>query len=168
MSVSRRHFLKYCAGSATVLGLEFSNLGTLEKVLAAAKRPVAPSYPISQDVQTTLDQAVIFSGSPVLAKPSTDTWASIYPCQISLYTQNEYGEWTYNNNPPGVPYCGIDMNGGFTSSVVARSIGRDAFDFFHHERHTYLRQRKPGSIVLQLLPISISRHTIIRGSCRAA
>jgi len=59
MSVSRRHFLKYCAGSATVLGLEFSNLGTLEKVLAAANRPRRPSYPISDVVYTTLDRTVV-------------------------------------------------------------------------------------------------------------
>ena len=59
MSVSRRHFLKYCAGSATVLGLEFSNLGTLEKVLAAAKRPRQPSYPISDVIYTTLDRTVV-------------------------------------------------------------------------------------------------------------
>jgi metallophosphoesterase (TIGR03768 family) len=122
MSVSRRHFLKYCAGSATVLGLEFSNLGTLEKVLAAAKRPIAPSYPISQDVQTTLDRTVIASGSPVLPNPLAEppAYASIYPCQITLYTQNDYGEWV--QNPEGVPagppfpYCAIDMNSGLVTS----------------------------------------------------
>ena len=65
MSVSRRHFLKYCAGSATVLGLEFSNLGTLEKVLAAARRPRLPSYPISDVIYTTLDRTVV----PQVPKP---------------------------------------------------------------------------------------------------
>ena len=81
MSVSRRHFLKYCAGSATVLGLEFSNLGTLEKVLAAAKRPRRPSYPISDVVYTTLDRTV----APIaLASGRTRPF-----CRVSsLYTPN--------------------------------------------------------------------------------
>ena len=105
MSFSRRHFLKYCAGSAAALGLEFSSLGPLgRQVLAAGKRPPAPSYPISQDVQTTLDRTVIASltpGSSVLPNPLAvpPTYASIYPCQISLYTQNGYGEWVQNQQP---------------------------------------------------------------------
>src|SRR5208337_204851 len=84
MSVSRRHFLKYCAGSATVLGLEFSNLGTLEKVLAAAKRPRRPSYPISNVIYTTLDRTVV---------PTTPGSTILQPCQLSLYAPNGYGEW---------------------------------------------------------------------------
>jgi metallophosphoesterase (TIGR03768 family) len=111
MSVSRRHFLKYCAGSATVLGLEFSSFGPFgRQVLAAAKRPSVPSYPISRDVQTTLDTTVVTSGTPVLPNPLADppAYASIYPCQISLYAQNEYGEWALN--PEGAPYCKIDMH----------------------------------------------------------
>jgi metallophosphoesterase (TIGR03768 family) len=122
MTVSRRYFLKYCAGSAAALGLEFSSLGPLgRKALAAG----AISYPISKDVQTTLDRTVIASGKPVLPDPLADppTYASIYPCEISLYTQNQYGEWA--QNPEGIPagpkspYCAIDMNTGlvFTPSV---------------------------------------------------
>ena len=119
MTVSRRYFLKYCAGSAAALGLEFSTLGTLEKALAAGGNLIAPpTYPISKDVQTTLDRTVIASGSPVLPDPLANppTYASIYPCQISLYTKKGYGEWV--QNPEGIPagpespYCAIDMNSG--------------------------------------------------------
>lgn len=39
MNVTRRDFLKYCVGSAAALGLEFSALGTLEKVLATGGGP---------------------------------------------------------------------------------------------------------------------------------
>ena len=112
MSFSRRHFLKYCAGSAAAMGLELSSLGPLgRKVLAAG----AISYPISRDVQTTLVRTVVASGSPVLPNPLADppTYAKIYPCQISLYTQNQYGEWLQNDGIPtgqGVDYCTIDMN----------------------------------------------------------
>jgi NiFe hydrogenase small subunit HydA len=39
VSVSRRDFLKYCIGSATVLGLDFTMLGRLEKALSAGGGP---------------------------------------------------------------------------------------------------------------------------------
>ena len=122
MSVSRRRFLKYCAGSAAALGLELSSLGPLgRKALAGG----AISYPISKDVQTTLVRTVISSGSPVLPDPypptgPPPTYASIYPCQISLYTQNQYGEWAQNPTGipagPAFPYCAIDMNTGVATS----------------------------------------------------
>ncbi len=35
MKVTRRNFLKYCIGSAAALGLEFSTVGRLQKLLAA-------------------------------------------------------------------------------------------------------------------------------------
>lgn len=40
MKVTRRDFLKYCAGSAAALGLEASVLGSLEKALAAGGTPI--------------------------------------------------------------------------------------------------------------------------------
>jgi len=126
MSVSRRHFLKYCAGSAAALGLEFSSLGPLgRQVLAAGKRPPAPSYPISQDVQTTLVRTVIASGSPVLPNPLADppTYASIYPCEISLYTQNSYGEWVQNQS---APYQKIDMNSSISTVPLTAQPGPSA------------------------------------------
>ena len=67
MNILRRDFLKYCAGSAAALGLEFSSLGTLEKS-ACCRRNL--SYPISKDVDTTLDRTVIALGSPPLEYPN--------------------------------------------------------------------------------------------------
>jgi metallophosphoesterase (TIGR03768 family) len=119
MSILRRDFLKYCAGSAAALGLELSPLG---KALAAGGASPAPTYPISTDVQTTLDRTVIALGSPVVANPQAvpPTWASIYPCQITLYTQNGYGEWVQDAKGipagPKVPYCAIDMDSGLVTS----------------------------------------------------
>jgi metallophosphoesterase (TIGR03768 family) len=108
MTVSRRHFLKYCAGSAAALGLEFSSLGPLgRKALAAGGNP---SYPISTDVKTTLDRAVI--ANPKYTPPLGPN-ATVYPCEISLYTANEYGVWVQNQ---GIPYCGIDMNSGLITT----------------------------------------------------
>ena len=108
MTVSRRHFLKYCAGSAAALGLEFSSLGPLgRKVLAAGGNP---SYPISTDVQTTLVRTVI--ADPQYTPPLGPN-ATIYPCEISLYTANQYGEWVQG---PKYPYCGIDMNSGLITT----------------------------------------------------
>ena len=127
MSVSRRHFLKYCAGSATVLGLEFSNLGTLEKVLAAAKRPRQPSYPISDVVYTTLERTVA---------PTTPGATILQPCQLSLYVPNGYGEWIkddegYPDGPPS-PYMSPDMASGTVSphSVTDPSVAAMLLTFF--------------------------------------
>ena len=108
MTVSRRYFLKYCAGSAAALGLEFSSLGPLgRKALAAG----AISYPISKDVQTTLVRTVI--ANPEYSPPLGPN-ALVYPCEISLYKQNHYGEWAQNPtgipSGPGCPYYAIDMN----------------------------------------------------------
>ncbi|MGA2224011.1 MAG: TIGR03768 family metallophosphoesterase [Syntrophobacteraceae bacterium] len=94
MSVSRRHFLKYCAGSATVLGLEFSNLGTLEKVLAAAKRPRLPSYPISDVIYTTLDRTVVPQVPNAPYPPPYPSPEFVMPGQLARYAPNGYGVWT--------------------------------------------------------------------------
>ncbi|MGA2403293.1 MAG: TIGR03768 family metallophosphoesterase [Syntrophobacteraceae bacterium] len=100
--------MKYCAGSAAALGLEFSSLGPLgRKALAAGGNP---SYPISTDVKTTLDRAVI--ANPKYTPPLGPN-ATVYPCEISLYTANEYGVWVQNQ---GIPYCGIDMNSGLITT----------------------------------------------------
>ena len=108
MTVSRRHFLKYCAGSAAALGLELSSLGPLgRKALAAGGNM---SYPISKDVKTTLDRTVIAKSLYCRIHWDPPTYATIYPCEISLYTKNGYGEWV--QNPEGIPagpkspYCG--------------------------------------------------------------
>ncbi|MGO9312493.1 MAG: TIGR03768 family metallophosphoesterase [Syntrophobacteraceae bacterium] len=129
MSVSRRHFLKYCAGSATVLGLEFSNLGTLEKVLAAAKRPRQPSYPISDVVYTTLQRTV----KPYALAPDTPV---LLPSQLALYAPNGYGEWItdgegYPDGPPFL-YMSPDMATGVVSnqSVTDPSVAAMLLTFF--------------------------------------
>jgi metallophosphoesterase (TIGR03768 family) len=128
MKVLRRDFLKYCVGSVAALGLESSSLGPLgRKVLAAEK---AISYPISKDVKTTLDRTVIALGSP-----AEGPHAMIYPCQISLYTKNGYGEWV--QKPEGIPagpkspYCAIDMNSGLiTSPSVPDPLATKLLSFF--------------------------------------
>ena len=109
MSVSRRHFLKYCAGSATVLGLEFSNLGTLEKVLAAAKRPTAPSYPISDIIYTTLDRTVVPQAPNAPYPPPCPSPEFVMPGQLARYAPNGYGVWTQIEGS-GIDYMNPDMN----------------------------------------------------------
>ncbi|MGA2400808.1 MAG: TIGR03768 family metallophosphoesterase [Syntrophobacteraceae bacterium] len=121
MYILRRDFLKYCAGSAAALGLEFSALG---KVLAAKGASPSPTYPISTPVYTTLDQTVIPATSPPLPDPQTNTWAKVVPSAIGKYIDTadpaiSYGVW-YGNwhggwpGPvplpgPGVPYLRPDM-----------------------------------------------------------
>jgi metallophosphoesterase (TIGR03768 family) len=128
MTVSRRRFLKYCAGSAAALGLEFSSLGPLgRKALAAGGNP---SYPISTDVQTTLVRTVIASTTPPLGPNAT-----VYPCEISLYTQNEYGEWLQDSEGfpagPPCPYCEIDMDtGDVTTPSVPDPLATQLLSFF--------------------------------------
>jgi len=126
MSVSRRHFLKYCAGSATVLGLEFSNLGTLEKVLAAAKRPRQPSYPISDIIYTTLDRTVVPT-TPNAPYPGT---IILQPCQLSEYATYNYGGWTQNEGS-GFPYKSPDMaTEAVGPSVTDPSVAAMLLTFF--------------------------------------
>jgi metallophosphoesterase (TIGR03768 family) len=108
MKVLRRDFLKYCAGSAAALGLDFSTLGTLRKVLAAVGIPPGPTYPIADVIYTTLDRTVNPVGHPQgTYPPSQPPFATIYPCQISLYAKNGYGEW--DDTPPGFAFARPDM-----------------------------------------------------------
>jgi metallophosphoesterase (TIGR03768 family) len=123
----RRDFLKYCIGSAAALGLELSPLGSLEKAFAAG---ADLSYPISRDVKTTLDRTVIASGNP----PGYPT-PTIYPCEISLYKQNHYGEWVQNPDgspgSPGSPYRTIDMNDGtFDTTLLPDPLATTLLSFF--------------------------------------
>jgi metallophosphoesterase (TIGR03768 family) len=111
--------------------MELSSLGPLErKVLAAGGNP---SYPISRDVQTTLDRTIIASlspVSPVLPNPLADppTYASIYPCQISLYSRNGYGKGVQNQ---ASPYLTIDINTGhFTSPSDLDPLATTLLSFF--------------------------------------
>ena len=137
MSVSRRHFLKYCAGSATVLGLEFSNLGTLEKVLAAAKRPRLPSYPISDVIYTTLDRTVVpqVPNAPYPTPSTNPPYPSsdfvIKPCQLGLYAPNGYGVWTQLEGS-GIDYevPVLEWNGGSSGVATDPSSAAILLTFF--------------------------------------
>ena len=128
MGVSRRNFVKYCVGSAAVLGLEFSLLGTLEKVLAI-DGPVqigpapgqAPTYPITAEVFTTLEKTVIPATNP----PEYPN-ATLLPCQLQDYASQGYGVWGHDEagfpvGPP-FPYVRPDMQ---NPPVILQSPGPD-------------------------------------------
>lgn len=100
MDIFRRDFLKYCVGAGAALGLEFSPLGVMEKVLAAAGKP-SPSYPISSHVYTTLHKTVV---------PKPHGPRRLLPRQIFKYAANQYGEW--NPDGPGSLYVCPDMQSG--------------------------------------------------------
>ena len=99
----RRDFLKCCASSAAVLGLGISPFGALDKVLASAGglRASVPTYPIPASYiaspYTTLDKTV------TLVAPSSTI---IFPCQLDLYEQNNYGFWNVagDGSPAGDPF----------------------------------------------------------------
>ncbi len=103
--ILRRDFLKYCAGSAAILGLELSPFRSLDKVLASAGGAGVsePTYPISSSYivspYTTLDKTVV-PVVPALQTPLPDQ-PTIVPCQLSQYAQNGYGFW--NVDPDGSP-----------------------------------------------------------------
>lgn len=113
MKVLRRDFLKYCTGFAAALGLKFPALGTLEKVLAAGGTPTAPTYPISEDIYTTLERTVNpFDSPPGSFPPQPGYKPTIPPCDISEYAANSYGEWNYEvaaGDVPVVPYLCPDI-----------------------------------------------------------
>ncbi len=113
MKLLRRDFLKYCIGSAAALGLEFSTLGTMGKALAATGAPPAPTYPISEDIYTTLDRTVNPYDSPPGSFPPQQGYVpTIPPCDIAEYAANSYGEWNYvggEGDVLGVPYVSPSM-----------------------------------------------------------
>ena len=87
MNIFRRDFLKCCIVSAAALGLEISPVGKLRKALAAGV-PCVPTYPISDEVFTTLEKTI---------DPIPPDGAPVpLPCQLAEYAPN-YGEF----NPDG-------------------------------------------------------------------
>ena len=121
MFVSRRHFLKCCAGSAA-LAMELTILGPLEKVLAdgdglskaesaevgpgaVSSQAKGPTYPIDKHVITTLDRMVYPIVPPPL--PAGET---LLPCEVSRYAACGYGQWQWS--PKGFPYILVDMDTG--------------------------------------------------------
>jgi metallophosphoesterase (TIGR03768 family) len=128
VNILRRDFLKYCAGSAAALGLELSPLGALEKALAAGGVPSSPTYPIVTPVYTTLVQRVNVDGDPQgMYPPAQPPWwtpppfqppfATIYPGDISSYTQNGYGLWVLDQNPSYGQYLYPSMMTGFSTQT---------------------------------------------------
>lgn len=113
MGILRRDFLKYCVGSTAAFGLQVSPLGALEKVLAGEEDViVVPSYPISSDVKTTLQQTVIPTTSPVLGPHAT-----IKPNQLQDYSANLYGEWTSQGPEFGFLRPDMENPPNYTTSV---------------------------------------------------
>lgn len=108
MNVLRRDFLKCCVGSAVVLGLDLSIIGPIETVLAASGSVHVPTYPIAEDVFTTLDKTIIAlpHGPQVLT-----------PGQVSQYKPNNYGEW--DGDGPQFAFLRPEMavGGGVEQSV---------------------------------------------------
>ncbi len=84
MNLVRRDFLKCCIVSAGALGLEISPAGKLRKALAAGV-PRVPTYPISDEVVTTLEKTI----EPI-APPSSPV---LMPCQLAEYAPNNYGKF---------------------------------------------------------------------------
>jgi metallophosphoesterase (TIGR03768 family) len=128
MNVLRRDFLKYLVGSAA-LGLEFSILGTLEKVRAAGGAPPTlgtvgagirkPSYPIAADVCTTLDKTII---------PKPHGAKALLPGQVSEYARNHYGEWRVG---PRCPYVRPEMRvGGDVEPSIRDPLAATLLSFF--------------------------------------
>ena len=103
MEILRRHFLKYCLGSVAACGLELSPLGLLDKALAAGVGPRVPSYPVANDIFTTLDRTV----TPIVP-PALPPGEKLLPCQVSDYATYGYGEWDKDGDGyadgPAYPY----------------------------------------------------------------
>ena len=130
MSVSRRSFLKCCAGAAAALGLDLSILGTLEKAVAGggplkfeAAAVNVPTYPITPQVFTTLEKTVV-STAPPSPYPGT---ILLTPGQVSQYAAYGYGVWgndgTYPTGPPFLYVRPPHGDRGQRRSAPARSLG---------------------------------------------
>lgn len=112
MDLLRRDFLKYCAGSGVVLGLQILPFQTLRKAFAAEALKNTPSYPISATILTTLDRTVVPVGTPQGLYPQPP-YATIFPSDIALYEANGYGVWAYGKP---FPYAKIDIQTGRVAS----------------------------------------------------
>jgi len=89
MNLFRRDFLKCCIVSAAALGLEISPAGKLREAFAAGV-PRVPTYPISDEVFTTLEKTI-----ELIAVPPDPL--DLMPCQLAEYLPNGYGKF----NPDG-------------------------------------------------------------------
>ena len=79
-------------------------------VQVLAKAPKAPSYPISADINTTVDKAV-FATTPLTVTLRLD------PCDIPEYATYNYGEWEWDLG--GYPVIKPDPNMQSNNSVLS-------------------------------------------------
>ncbi len=149
MSILRRDFLKYCAGSAAVLGLEFSPLGSLEKALAASREPsrvVPVTYQIPETYiaspYTTLAQTVV----PDWTTMVTPYPAGLYPSSLYLYQSNGFGTWNLVGS--GIPYQAPNMATGAVNSTTALpSDGTPLLTFFTMSDVHICDKESPGRCI---------------------
>ena len=148
MKLLRRDFLKYCAGSAAVLGMELSPLAALQKALAArATSVVVPvTYQIPETYvagpYTTLSQIVVPDWSGI-ASPFP---AGFYPSDLSLYQQNSFGVW--NQVTSGLAYQAPDMATGAVNSTSALpSDGTPLLTFFTMSDVHICDKESPGRCI---------------------
>ncbi|MHB8068634.1 MAG: TIGR03768 family metallophosphoesterase [Desulfobaccales bacterium] len=88
--------MKYCAGAAAALGLDFSVLGTVDNGVASggplkleAAAVNVPTYPINAEIFTTLQKTVV-PAPPLPPYPGTIV---LVPGQVSQYTTYGFGMW---------------------------------------------------------------------------
>jgi len=81
--------------------LSFTALAA-DPATSATRADKGPSYPISDNVLTTVDQMVLPTALP-------QGTATLLPCQVSQYAANHYGEWTIGS---GYSYVKTDMETG--------------------------------------------------------
>ncbi len=155
MNILRRDFLKYCAGSAAALWLEFPTFGAFDKVLSSAAAAAAtPTYPIAANIFTTLEQTVNPVNSPTGSFPPQPHYVpTIPPSDIAGYAANSYGEWNYvaaAGDVPVVPYLCPSMQDptqnppNIRPSVTDQSKCATLLTFFTMSDVHICRQRKPG------------------------
>ena len=74
-------------------------------------------YPISADVQTTLQQTVLPDSSPTPATP-------IYPYEISKYQANGYGTWQFGSGLPAEKRFDLMPDGYANTAAAVTNVAR--------------------------------------------
>ncbi len=116
--ILRRDFLKYCAGAAAVLGLEFSPIGMIKQLFAAGGVPSSPTYPIGA-ITSTLT-SVVLPGAVVPPDNfiSPYYFYSLSPGDLSEYDANNFGAWGWSAPARGSGvYVLPDMASGSTAAT---------------------------------------------------
>ncbi|HYA41111.1 MAG TPA: TIGR03768 family metallophosphoesterase [Syntrophobacteraceae bacterium] len=166
--ILRRDFLKYCAGSAAVLGLEISPFVTLEKALAKGEHLLInqPTYPILASYiaspYTTLDKTV----TPVAPRSKP----TIEPCQLLLYEANGCGLWNLDSTAytPGgpFPYC---LSMGSSAQATRPSQAAMLLTFFSMSDVHICDKESPARLIYfgALYPDVINNHRQVVGNISA-